>query len=75
MNKLVASFKLQNKNENLGLERMTSIFFFKLISHTVMLQYGKRGKKRIHAQTMEGFLFYYQQGNSIGLVKSGHLNA
>ena len=27
MNKLIASFKLQNKDENVGLERMTSTFF------------------------------------------------
>ena len=78
MNKLIASFKLQNKDENVGLERMTSIFFQTDFTYSDVAIWEKGKEKNsqfMHRLWKLFFSFYYQQGNSIGLVKSGHLNA
>ena len=54
---------------------MTSIFFQTdfTYSDVAIWEEGKEKNSRIDYGSFS--FFYYQQGNSIGLVKSGHLNA
>ena len=70
MNKLIAnaSFKLQNKNEYVGLERMTSIFFQTDFpcSDVAIWEKGKEKNSCID-QTMEAFLFSTSKGIQQGL--------